>query len=79
MPPTPSGVHAETQAGHSCAEQLHKALMLAFKSAPKTCWYMVDTAGRQPMHHLLENPVHHSCELGTTMVAELEGHLAMHA
>ena len=83
LPPVPSskntahvGERNEARTDMQCAQQLNAALALALKSAPKQCWYALDTAGRQPTHHLLENPIRYSCRLGTTMVAELERRLA---
>lgn len=70
------GEHANARTPLKCAEQLNAALTLALSSAPKACWYHVDQAGRQPTHHLLENPIRHSCKLGMKIVAGLERRLA---
>jgi hypothetical protein len=69
--------HATTRTNAECAEQLKAVLTLALNSAPKACWEKMDKAGRQPSHHLLENPIRHSCSLGALIVAELEHRLAV--
>lgn len=84
LQPTPIGMQTEAGVEHAkartilqCAEQLKAALTLALNSAPTACWNKTDQAGRQPLHHLLENPIRHSCSLGALLVAELERRLAM--
>eukprot|EP01043_Picozoa_sp_COSAG02_P018960 COSAG02_NODE_899_length_16096_cov_19.762956_7_plen_138_part_00 len=79
---TPIDPHTAEETKHTtrtnaqCTEQLKAVLTLALNSAPKACWDKMDKAGRQPSHHLLENPIQHSSSLGALMVAELEHRLA---
>lgn len=57
------------------AMDLNAALALAVSAAPKSVWHQQDSAGRLPLHHLLENPLRQSLP-GTIAFAELEMNLA---